>query len=619
MILKTNFNPFTLLLCLSLSIFGSEALAGDFTPVGEYQDIFCNQMVLDTTIGNDNNYTRADYSDCTDPSELFNAGENVYKLVLEGTRSIDLEFRVLDMSTLELFILSNTIDPETEADCPDTCISRITGSDTLAVTLETGTYWIIVDGALGPDLSLLGEGAYELALRCEKDFTDISCGEIVSGSTVDRISNYDLLDYGACFESVVNTYEAGEQLFRFDVTEPNTIDISLLKDNPGLHLFLLGNAVDIQDGSSCPGACIGLSDTGSVSEGIHAILPIGTYWIVVDGNITPGLPEDLVDEGSFELSIACKRDFGTLLCQQPVMGNTATRTNNYSNLDYTGCPTSASYDGGDLIYKFELTVADEVTFTLNPIEGDDLDLFLMSSVEIDDDVFEPESCLAISDTSSTGVREVIKMDLAVGVYYLVVDGATVDGVSQAGPFMLTASCALLPVELVSFSGVPMAEGVELTWETASEINFEGFYIQRSSTGVEWSNIDWMDAKGSPDIATTYHYIDPNPLPGVNYFRLNSVDIDGSSDFSTIIQIDYRSDGEIKVYPSLATNQITISGVPGDDGSATYEMRSALGQLLQRGKITSSQQRLEVGGMTKGLIYLSIIDGSSVKTFPIRIL
>ncbi|NND32292.1 MAG: T9SS type A sorting domain-containing protein [Saprospiraceae bacterium] len=606
---KTDFMRLVPLLLVIILSYSSHIHAGSFFEAPEdAKDITCNVIVTDSTIGKANDFTVADYAECVGPQEIFNAGDQQYKFVLTDSSSVSIELTSLEGATLELFLLSNTVDTANQ-DCPDTCIARTSDGTDLEIRLGPGTYWLSVDGNLGPDLSLEGEGLYELVVRCEKDYTDIDCGEVVNGSTVGRVSNYGVLDYAGCFDAVVNTYGAGELLYRFEVDEPKTVDITLEKlDEMGLHLFLLSNAVDIIDGSSCPGLCVGISDTGSTVERIHGILPVGVYWILVDGDLIAGVPDILI-EGTFNLSISCSRDFGSMVCQQPVVGSTEGRISYRSAADYAACGPMAGTDGGDLTYEFELVVPDEVTFTLQP-QGTDLDLYLLSSTEIDEGVFQPNACLAKSDTGA--MAEAIKMQLAAGVYYVVVDGPA----GQEGGFTLFPSCALLPVELVQFSGTPTTDGIKLSWETASEINFEGFYIQRSQDAEYWNTQDWMDAKGGPDKYSVYHYLDPQPLTGMNYYRLNSVDVDGSTEYSSIVTIKYDRTGEVRVFPTLTSEQVTIAGTD-QANLPTYEVRSSLGQLILSGRIESSRHTLDLSTLQQGVFYLSVVNGSSVKTFPVQ--
>ncbi|HMK39245.1 MAG TPA: T9SS type A sorting domain-containing protein, partial [Bacteroidota bacterium] len=113
-------------------------------------------------------------------------------------------------------------------------------------------------------------------------------------------------------------------------------------------------------------------------------------------------------------------------------------------------------------------------------------------------------------------------------HYAVQTGLT--GWSQ---WTLAESTAPLPIQLMSFqaSAVSGSGDVKLSWTTASEINNYGFYVQRSgslSTGFADVPGGFVAGNGTSVAVRQYSWVDRNPLPGTNYYRLRQVDLDGSS-------------------------------------------------------------------------------------------
>ena len=81
----------------------------------------------------------------------------------------------------------------------------------------------------------------------------------------------------------------------------------------------------------------------------------------------------------------------------------------------------------------------------------------------------------------------------------------------------------LPIELLSFRATPDASQVDLDWSTATETNNDYFTIERSTNGVDWSEIVRQPGSGTTTSQVNYHAIDPNPFVGTSYYRLKQTD------------------------------------------------------------------------------------------------
>jgi len=102
----------------------------------------------------------------------------------------------------------------------------------------------------------------------------------------------------------------------------------------------------------------------------------------------------------------------------------------------------------------------------------------------------------------------------------------------------------LPVELTRFSAFLSEPHVELQWETASEINSDFFAIERSEDGKTFAQIGKLKAAGKSDTPLQYNYIDEqaaNRLSGSVFYRLRTVDFDGSFEYSDITVVNINGD------------------------------------------------------------------------------
>lgn len=93
----------------------------------------------------------------------------------------------------------------------------------------------------------------------------------------------------------------------------------------------------------------------------------------------------------------------------------------------------------------------------------------------------------------------------------------------------------IPVEFVSFTHRVIENTVQLDWKTASEVNNSGFSVELSFNGKDWSEIGFVEGKGSYAATTDYRYIDYADTYGIRYYRLKQVDFDGTFDYSNVIE------------------------------------------------------------------------------------
>jgi hypothetical protein len=93
----------------------------------------------------------------------------------------------------------------------------------------------------------------------------------------------------------------------------------------------------------------------------------------------------------------------------------------------------------------------------------------------------------------------------------------------------------LPVELVSFSGKYLNNSVWLSWTTASEINNQGFEIERR-TNSTWDKIGYVAGICNSLIKIEYSFEDKNTSAETSQYRLKQIDYDGSFQYSAVISV-----------------------------------------------------------------------------------
>ena len=129
----------------------------------------------------------------------------------------------------------------------------------------------------------------------------------------------------------------------------------------------------------------------------------------------------------------------------------------------------------------------------------------------------------------------------------------------------------LPVELTLFTGVENGDQIDLSWETATEVNNYGFNIERSSPSprISWKTIGFVGGNGNSNSPKYYKYIDKNiQRSGIYNYRLKQIDNNGQFEFSRIVKINLNKPLRFKLnqnYPNpfnpvtSITFQIPVKG------------------------------------------------------------
>ncbi|MEK7253772.1 MAG: hypothetical protein AAB316_03445, partial [Bacteroidota bacterium] len=152
---------------------------------------------------------------------------------------------------------------------------------------------------------------------------------------------------------------------------------------------------------------------------------------------------------------------------------------------------------------------------------------------------------------------------------------TKDEILSAVPpvaFTNNGTSSLLPVELKSFSARLLDERIALEWVTASEQNNSGFEVQRSSDGVDFQRIGWLDGNGTTTEEHRYIYTDPVPKLGFNYYRLVQMDFDEQTSASPVqvVKMD-KAKNKLTLKMSAGENLLRISVPQAEGGRSQAEI------------------------------------------------
>ena len=152
----------------------------------------------------------------------------------------------------------------------------------------------------------------------------------------------------------------------------------------------------------------------------------------------------------------------------------------------------------------------------------------------------------------------------------------------ANPPCSSVSCSL-PVRFLQFTGQARGAVVDLAWTTATEVNSSHFIVERSADGSNYLPIGRIGAAGASALPINYAFVDPAPVTGMNYYRLQQVDLDGKAVWSNTVGVLFRATRvPIQVFPNPANELLNVLvDVPLEHGSS-WRFMDASGRTISTG-------------------------------------
>lgn len=168
-----------------------------------------------------------------------------------------------------------------------------------------------------------------------------------------------------------------------------------------------------------------------------------------------------------------------------------------------------------------------------------------------------------------------------------------------------AGClTILPITYKEFHGDKIDGVNTLWWSTASEENLSYFIVERSQNGVDFTDIDRVNAKNIP---SEYRYKDYNAPEGIiNYYRIRSVDVFGKEERTGIISIMGDSEDLLTtwpIYPNPTKKEVFVRLNAKKTGDANIIIYDIVGN-----KVIEQNEKIEAGVKVYGIDIESLKSG-----------
>ena len=189
-------------------------------------------------------------------------------------------------------------------------------------------------------------------------------------------------------------------------------------------------------------------------------------------------------------------------------------------------------------------------------------------------------------------------------------------ITSFSPFGVKSGGGVLPVELLYFYAKQVKDGVQLDWETATELNNSHFEVEWSKDGISFEKIGEVTGAGTTNEVQFYEFLHDRNLAGfqnlrgLNYYRLKQVDFDGKFEYSETVQItiipkhrETQSNHQaINIFPNPASNFITFENLGTIEAIHIFSIQ---GQLVKEIVNPVSSIQYPVSDLPSGTYFVKI--------------
>lgn len=178
---------------------------------------------------------------------------------------------------------------------------------------------------------------------------------------------------------------------------------------------------------------------------------------------------------------------------------------------------------------------------------------------------------------------------------------------------------LFSVELADFNANKKNNQIELRWTTLSETNNDHFQVQRSIDGFKFITFTTVKGAGTSQVPLHYQIMDLNPGANKLFYRLNQVDLDGTSTMSKVIQVVLeKTEASVKLYPNPASDLLQVDLTGYSMGIQRIQLFNLLGQIVydseyDGAKLTQLKEQVDVSLLAPGIYLLKVTDRQNQHT------
>jgi len=145
---------------------------------------------------------------------------------------------------------------------------------------------------------------------------------------------------------------------------------------------------------------------------------------------------------------------------------------------------------------------------------------------------------------------------------------------------IQAAPTALPVTFLSFNGEKQCDEVKLNWATAMEKDNDYFTIEKSTDGINFTELAKIPSAKQSKSTTEYQYSDSKVFGPFIFYRLSQTDIEGKRTNLSIIKVINPSEGVIaNIFPNPTNDVLKVNFESDHPENISLQLSNMNGEII----------------------------------------
>lgn len=173
----------------------------------------------------------------------------------------------------------------------------------------------------------------------------------------------------------------------------------------------------------------------------------------------------------------------------------------------------------------------------------------------------------------------------------------------------TVSCTTTDLEMIYFDAESNKDGNKLQWATLSEEKIMHFIIEYSIDGINFNQLDKVEATGNSNTRSDYEFFHETIQNGKHFYRLLAINEGLNQEYQSNVEVILRKNtNSISFGPNPVENNLNIYNLNLDQ-EVSVQIYSATGLLKQEQILNSNNIQglsLELSGLEAGIYFIKVL-------------